>query len=121
MLTVIDEYSRECLAIEVDRHIRSGDVLHVLTDLFIWHGPPHYIRSYNSSKFTARAVWDWLLRVGVETLYIDDRLAVGERLQRELQRQAPGRAAEWGNLLQSDGGEGADREMAQSLQHHQAA
>ena len=61
----------ECLAIEVDRHIRSGDVLHVLTDLFIWHGPPHYIRSYNSSKFTARAVWDWLLRVGVKTLYIE--------------------------------------------------
>ena len=71
MLTVIDEYSRECLAIEVDRHIRSGDVLHVLTDLFTWHGPPNYIRSDNGSEFTAQAVQDWLPRVGVTTLYIE--------------------------------------------------
>ena len=58
MLTVIDEYSRECLAIEVDRHIRSGDVLHVLTDLFTWHGPPNYIRSDNGCQFIAQAVRD---------------------------------------------------------------
>ena len=71
MLTVIDEYSRECLAIEVDRHIRSGDVLHVLTNLFTWHGPPNYIRSDNGSEFTAQAVRDSLPRVGVKTLYIE--------------------------------------------------
>ena len=53
MLTVNDEYSRECLAIEVDRHIRSGDVLHVLTDLFTWHGSPNYIVSDNGSELTA--------------------------------------------------------------------
>ena len=46
MLTVIDEYTRECLAIEVDRHIRSGDVLHVLTDLFTQRGAPDHIRSF---------------------------------------------------------------------------
>ena len=40
MLTVIYEYTRECLATEVGRHIRSGDVLHVLTDLFTRHGEP---------------------------------------------------------------------------------
>jgi putative transposase len=47
MLSVIDEYTRACLAIEVDRHIRSGDVLHVLTDLFTRHGAPDHIRSDN--------------------------------------------------------------------------
>ena len=70
MLTVIDEYTRECLAIEVDRHIRSGDVLHVLADLFTQRGVPDYIRSDNGSEFTAIAVREWLSRVGVKTLYI---------------------------------------------------
>jgi putative transposase len=56
MLTVIDEYTRECLAIEVDRHIRSGDVLHVLTDLFTQRRAPDHIRSDNGSEFTATAV-----------------------------------------------------------------
>ena len=73
MLTVIDEYTRECLAIEVDRHIRSGDVLHVLTDLFTQRGAPDYIRSDNGSEFTAIAVREWLPRVGVKTLYIEPR------------------------------------------------
>ena len=40
VLTVIDEYTRECLAIEVARHLRSDDVLHRLTELFVEHGPP---------------------------------------------------------------------------------
>ena len=71
MLTVIDEYTRACLAIAVDRHIRSGDVLQVLTDPFTRHGPPDYIRSDNGSEFTAQAVRDWLPRVGVKTLYIE--------------------------------------------------
>jgi len=71
MLTVIDEYTRECLAIEVDRHIRSGDVLHVLTDLFTQRGAPDHIRSDNGSEFTAIAVREWLPRVGVKTLYIE--------------------------------------------------
>jgi putative transposase len=71
MLTVIDEFTRECLAIAVDRHIRSGDVLQVLTDLFTQHGAPDYIRSDNGSEFTAQVVRDWLPRVGVKTLYIE--------------------------------------------------
>ena len=71
MLTVIDEYTRECLAIEVDRHIRSGDVLHVLTDLFTQRGAPDHIRSDNGSEFTTIAVREWLPRVGVKTLYIE--------------------------------------------------
>lgn len=71
MLTVIDEYSRECLAIEVQRRLRSDDVLHKLTELFLTHGPPEYIRSDNGSEFTANSVRDWLKRLNVKTLYIE--------------------------------------------------
>ena len=71
MLTVIDEFTRECLAIEVARRLRSDDVLQVLAELFVQHGPPDHIRSDNGSEFTAKAVRDWLSRVGVETLYIE--------------------------------------------------
>ena len=71
MLTVIDEYTRECLAIEVGRRQRSDDVLHRLAELFVDHGPPDHIRSDNGSEFTARVVRDWLTRIGVRTLYIE--------------------------------------------------
>jgi transposase InsO family protein len=71
MLTVIDEYTRECLAIEVARKLRHDDVLACLTDLFTRLGPPDHIRSDNGAEFTAIAVRDWLPRVGVKTLYIE--------------------------------------------------
>ena len=70
MLTVIDEYSRECLAIDVERRLRSDDVLAKLTELFVLHGPPEHIRSDNGPEFTAKAVRKWLERVGVKTLFI---------------------------------------------------
>jgi len=71
MLTVIDEYSRECLEIEVARRLRSDDVLQVLAELFVRHGAPDHIRSDNGSEFTAKAVRDWLHRLEVKTLYIE--------------------------------------------------
>jgi putative transposase len=71
MLTVIDEYTRESLAIVVARKITSDDVLHCLTDLFVTYGPPEHIRSDNGSEFTARAVRNWLGRIGVKTLFIE--------------------------------------------------
>ena len=51
--------------------LRSDDVLHLLADLFVRHGPPDHIRSDNGSEFTARAVREWLQRIGVKTLYIE--------------------------------------------------
>ena len=60
MLTVIDEYTWECLAIYVQRKLKHDDVLAVLTDLFTRHGPPEHIRSDNGSEFTALAVREWL-------------------------------------------------------------
>jgi transposase InsO family protein len=56
MLTVIDEFSRQSLAIEVERKLRSDDVLHCLARLFVEHGPPDHIRSDNGTEFTAQAV-----------------------------------------------------------------
>ncbi|MEO1476561.1 MAG: IS3 family transposase [Pseudomonadota bacterium] len=71
MLTLIDEYSRECLAIEVQRRLRSDDVLHVVADAIMAHGPPQYVRSDNGPEFVARALREWLQQVGVQTLFIE--------------------------------------------------
>jgi transposase InsO family protein len=71
MLTVIDEYTRECLAIEVQRRLNSQDVLDVLRDLFVEHGAPEYLRSDNGPEFTAEAVREWLDKVAVQTLFIE--------------------------------------------------
>ena len=70
-LTIVDEYSRECLAIEVARQLRADDVLHRVAALAVHHGAPEYLRSDNGPEFTARAVRHWLARVGVRTLYIE--------------------------------------------------
>jgi putative transposase len=71
MLTVIDEYTRECLAILVARRLASDDVLQLLTELFVEHGAPDHIRSDNGPEFVATAVREWLGRVGVTTLFIE--------------------------------------------------
>jgi transposase InsO family protein len=71
MLTVIDEFTRECMAIRTARRIRSDDVIHTLTELFVLNGVPEHIRSDNGPEFTARVVRDWLERVGVKTLFIE--------------------------------------------------
>ncbi len=70
MLTIVDEYTRECLAIDVERKLGSNDVLDRLADLFVHGRTPDYIRSDNGPEFTAHAVRRWLERVGVKTLFI---------------------------------------------------
>lgn len=71
MLCVIDEYTRECLAIRVERKLNSRDVLDTLGELFVHYGPPEHIRSDNGPEFIATALRDWLGRIGVKTLYIE--------------------------------------------------
>ena len=71
MLTVIDEYSWECLAIKVARTLRSQDVLEQLGHLFIYRGLPGFIRSDNGPEFTAKVVRNWLQRLNVQTLFIE--------------------------------------------------
>jgi transposase InsO family protein len=71
MLNVIDEYTRECLAIHVGRQIKAPEVLYLLSELFVLRGAPDYIRSDNGSEFTAEMVRGWLERLGVKTLFIE--------------------------------------------------
>ena len=71
MLTLIDEFTRECLAIDVARRVTSEDVLERLSDLLIHRGPPEHIRSDKGPEFPAHRVRDWLENVGVETLFIE--------------------------------------------------
>jgi putative transposase len=71
MLTIVDEFKRERLAIDVGRKLTSEDVLERLSDLFVRHGVPDHIRSDNGSEFTATRVREWLGRVAVKTLYIE--------------------------------------------------
>ena len=70
MLNVIDEFTRECLAIRVARKLKSIDVIEVLSDLFILRGVPGHIRSDNGPEFVAKAVQDWITAVGAKTAYI---------------------------------------------------
>ncbi len=71
MLTMVDEYTRECLTIDVARQYRSEQVLDRLAELFLERGAPTYLRSDNGSEFTATAVREWLEGVGVKTLFIE--------------------------------------------------
>jgi Integrase core domain len=111
MLNVVDEFTRECLAIRVARKLGSADVMDVLADLFIARGIPAHIRSDNGPEFVATAVKGWIRGVGAKTAYIDPppafhqlrwrnlsagsaRQPVGERLCGKLQRQAARRTAQ---------------------------
>lgn len=71
MLTLIDEYTRKCLAIEVGYQLNSQHILDILKEAFIKEGLPDYIRSDNGSEFTATLVKDWLKALGVKAAYIE--------------------------------------------------
>ncbi len=68
---ILDEYTRECLAILVARHISSQEVIDQLFNLFIFRGIQEHIRSDNGPEFTAKAVRAWLSKLGVKTLCIE--------------------------------------------------
>ena len=70
MLNVVDEFTRECLSITINRKLKSSDVIDVLSDLFILRGVPEHIRSDNGPEFVAKAVQDWIAAVGAKTAYI---------------------------------------------------
>jgi len=71
ILNIIDEYTRECLAILVKKRIPSQDVIDQLFQLITFRGIPEHIRSDNGPEFTAKAIRRWLSRVGVKTLFIE--------------------------------------------------
>ena len=68
---MIDEYTKEALAMRVDRKLNSTDVIDVLADLFILRGPPSYVRSDNGPEFIAKAVRAWIEAVEAKTAYIE--------------------------------------------------
>jgi putative transposase len=70
-LTIIDEYTRESLAIDVAGSIRSGRLIEVLTKLVSTHGAPKYLRSDNGPEFVSKAVLKWLLQSNIDTALID--------------------------------------------------
>jgi len=71
MLNIIDEFTRECLAIRIDRKLNSTDVIDVLSDLFILRGVPGHVRSDNGPEFIAKAVREWIAAVGAKTAFIE--------------------------------------------------
>jgi len=71
ILNIIDEYTRECLATLVDRKIKADDVINQLFNLFVFRSIPEHIRSDNGPEFTARAIRQWLAKLGVKTLFIE--------------------------------------------------
>jgi putative transposase len=70
-LTVVDEFTRECLAIDVAGSIRSGRVIEVLSKLVSVHGSPRHLRSDNGPEFVSRAVLKWLTQANIDTAHID--------------------------------------------------
>lgn len=70
ILAVVDEYTRECLALDVDKRITAQGVLNTLEWLFLLYGRPEYIRSDNGPEFIAKAVQQWIAEKGAKTLYI---------------------------------------------------
>ena len=71
LLVLIDEYTRECLAIRVARRLGSYEVIETLADVMVWRGIPEHIRSDNGPEFVAKELRKWLGNVGTGTLYIE--------------------------------------------------
>lgn len=71
MLNIIDEFTRECLAIRIDRKLNSTDVIDALSDRFILRGVPGHVRSDNGPEFIAKAVRNWIVAVGAKTAFIE--------------------------------------------------
>ena len=71
MLNVIDEHTRECLCIHVDRRINAAKVQRILARLIAEHGAPKFIRSDNGSEFIEKNLRQWLKEQQIDTLYID--------------------------------------------------
>lgn len=97
MLTVLDEYSREALCVEVRTRMGATDVLEALYPLLLRHGKPAYIRSDNGKEFTARALQEWLRQAGITPIQICPgspwENGYNERFNGTLRREV--RNAEW--------------------------
>ena len=121
LMTLIDEFTRECLAIRVARRINSFGVIETMADVMLTRGVPEHIRSDNGAEMTAKVVRGWFARLGAKTLYIEPGSPWENGYCEIFQRQAARRVPERGNLLQPEGGHRRHRAMAQALQHDPTA
>jgi len=71
MLTILDEYTRECHVLWAERALKAADVLHWLQKAVAEHGAPEYLRSDNGSEFIAKIVQRWLKENRIKTIYIE--------------------------------------------------
>ena len=71
MLTILDEYTRECHVLRADRALKSGDVLEWMSRAIQQHGAPAFLRSDNGSEFIAKTVQKWLAENRINTIYIE--------------------------------------------------
>jgi putative transposase len=120
MLNLIDEFTRECLAIRPRRRLNSQNVIEVLADAMMEHGIPEHIRSDNGPEFMAKDLRKWLLSSGAKTLYIEPGSPWENGLLRIVQQQVTGRVPERRDLLLAEGAPGAGRAVARALQHREA-
>ena len=107
MLTLLDEYTRECLAIRVERRMGSQQIIEALSDVMLWRGIPEQIRSDNGPEFIAKQLRQWLANLGTGTLYIEPG-SPWETGTARVQWEAAGRMPEWRDLLLVEGGTGGD-------------
>ena len=123
LLNVVDEYTRQCPTIDVDRSIDADGVVAVLDRLATTRRAPRYVRFDHGPEFIAMAVADWCRFNGTDTVFIDrgsPPLSGQWHVDRELQRPAPGRVPERTALRQPARSEGPPRGLADRLQHQQA-
>ena len=99
MLTLLDEFSRECLAIRVARRLGRYEVIETLAEVMKESGVSEHIRSDNGPEFVAKELRQGLAQVACLTLYIEPGSPRGERLLRKLQRTVAGRMLERRDLL----------------------
>jgi putative transposase len=119
-LNVIDESTRECTAIRINRKLNSTDVIDVLSDLFILRGVPGHVRFYNGPEFVARAVREWIVAVGAKTAFIEPgspwENGYCESFNAKLRRASERRV-----VLQPCRGPDRHRELASALQYPETA
>ncbi len=120
-LNVVDEFTREALAIRVGRQLKATDVIDVLADLFIARGTPAHIRSDNGPEFAAIAVKGWITGVGAKTAYIEPGSPWENGYVESFNGRVPRRAAVVRDLQHAGGSQGADRAVARALQHRPPA
>ena len=117
MLNIVDEFTREALAMEVDRSITADRLIDVIERLVAVHGAPEHLRMDNGPELLSWALRDWCRFTGTRTIYIEPGSALGEPLRRVLQRPGPRRAAQHRGVRHPHRGPGHCRSLEDGVQH----